>query len=55
MSGARGRLVLLCGVHGLRGPDGPLPYRDEAERLEAEKKAAYTWNIGKVIRMDPGE
>ena len=30
-------------------------YSNEAERVEAEKKAAYTWNIGKVIRMDPGE
>ena len=39
-----------CGAHTAH-----FAYNNEEERLEAEKKAAYTWNIGKVIRMDPGE
>ena len=39
-----------CGAHTAH-----FAYNNDAERVEAEKKAAYTWNIGKVIRMDPGE
>lgn len=34
---------------------GQYPYKNEAEMLEAEKAAVRTWNIGKVIRCDPGE
>ena len=30
-------------------------YRSEAEKVEAEKKVAMLWNIGKVIRSDVGE
>ena len=27
----------------------------QAERLEAARKAAHLWNIGKVVRSDIGE
>ena len=30
-------------------------YRTPAERDEAARKAAYLWNIGKVVRADIGE
>lgn len=30
-------------------------FRTEAERLEAARKAAHLWNIGKVVRSDIGE
>ena len=39
-----------CGAHTAH-----FAYNNEAERMEAEKKAASTWNMGKVIRMEPGE
>lgn len=43
-------MCLDCGAQtasfGYKTPEG---------RLEAAKQAAYTWNIGKVIRPDPGE
>ena len=41
---------LDCGAHTAH-----FSYNTDEERAEAERKAAYTWNIGKVIRMDPGE
>jgi hypothetical protein len=33
----------------------PLGYKTPRERLEAARKVAHLWNIGKVIRSDPGE
>ncbi len=30
-------------------------YGNEAEKLEAEKKVAMLWNIGKVVKSDVGE
>ncbi len=30
-------------------------YGNEAEKLEAEKKVAMLWNIGKVVRGDTSE
>lgn len=41
---------LDCGCH-----TAELSYNSEEERLEMAKKAATTWNIGKVIQMSPGE
>lgn len=34
---------------------GEFAYGNDAERKEAAKKAAYVWNIGKVIRSDLSE
>ena len=34
---------------------GEFGYGNETERIEAAKKAAYVWNIGKVIRSDLSE
>ncbi len=31
------------------------PYRNEEEKEAAEKAALRMWNMGKVIRSDPGE
>lgn len=33
----------------------PLGYKSPAERVEAARKVAHLWNIGKVLRSDPGE
>jgi len=41
---------LDCGSH-----TGELSYSNEEERMEAARRAAHTWNIGKVIAMSPGE
>ena len=30
-------------------------YSNEEEKLEAEKRVATLWNIGKVIKINPGE
>lgn len=30
-------------------------YKNEEERAQAEQSAARTWNMGKVIRCEPGE
>ena len=30
-------------------------YKNDAERVEAEKKVVTLWNIGKVVRSDIGE
>ena len=32
-----------------------LSYKNDAERLEAARMAARTWNYRKVIRPNPGE
>ena len=34
---------------------GEFEYGNDEERKEAAKKAAYVWNIGKVIRSDLSE
>ena len=39
-----------CGAHTVY-----VEYDNETEKLEAERKVAMLWNIGKVIKSDPGE
>lgn len=39
-----------CGAHTIY-----LEYETEEEKLEAERNVIHLWNIGKVVRMDPGE
>ena len=34
---------------------GAFEYRSAGERLDAARKAAHLWNIGKVVRGDIGE
>ena len=41
---------LDCGAH-----TAELSYKNEAERREAARLAARTWNFRKVIRPTPGE
>ena len=41
---------LDCGCH-----TAEMSFKNEEEKLQAAQKAAHTWNIGKVIRSDPGE
>ena len=30
-------------------------YNNDEEKKQAERSVAYLWNIGKVIKQDPGE
>ena len=39
-----------CGAHTVY-----VEYENEAEKLEAERKVAMLWNIGKIIKINPGE
>lgn len=39
-----------CGAHTVY-----LEYENEEQKLEAERGVARLWNIGKVIKSDPGE
>lgn len=39
-----------CGAHTVY-----VEYSNEEEKLEAEKRVATLWNIGKVIKINPGE
>ena len=39
-----------CGAHTVY-----VEYDNETEKVEAERKVAMLWNIGKVIKSDPGE
>ena len=32
-----------------------IEYENEKQKAEAEKKVAMLWNIGKVIKINPGE
>lgn len=41
---------LDCGAH-----TAEIPYKTKEERLTAARNASHLWNIGKVIRPDPGE
>ena len=41
---------LQCGAHTAH-----FAYHSDAERDQAEQNAAHMWNMGKVIRQDPGE
>lgn len=41
---------LDCGAH-----TAEIAYENEAERELAEQAAVRLWNMGKVIRPDPGE
>ena len=41
---------LDCGAH-----TAELSYQNDDERMEAARRAAHTWNIGKVLSMSPGE
>ena len=38
-----------CGAHTVY-----VEYDNETEKVEAERKVAMLWNIGKVIKSDPG-
>ena len=40
----------ICGAHTVY-----LEYENEEQMHEAERKVARLWNIGKVIKQDPGE
>lgn len=39
-----------CGAHTVY-----VDYNNEDEKTEAEKMVARLWNLGKVIKSDPGE
>ena len=39
-----------CGAH-----TASIEYRTPSERFEVAKKAAHLWNVGKLLRSDPGE
>ena len=39
-----------CGAHTVY-----IEYSNEEEKAEAERQVARLWNIGKVIKSDPGE
>lgn len=39
-----------CGAHTVY-----VEYSNEEEKQEAEKRVAALWNMGKVIRLNPGE
>lgn len=39
-----------CGSHTVY-----MDYSNEEEKKEAERKVAMLWNIGKVIKSNPGE
>lgn len=39
-----------CGAHTVY-----LEYANEEQKLEAEQGVARLWNLGKVIKSDPGE
>ena len=43
-------MCMCCGGH-----TAECGYKTPEERLEAARKVAHLWNIGKVIRSDPGE
>ena len=43
-------MCLDCGAQ-----TGAFEFKTPAERPEAARKAAYVWNIGKVVRGDIGE
>ena len=40
----------ICGAHTVY-----MEYDNEEEKIEAEKAVCRLWNIGKVIKQDPGE
>lgn len=40
----------ICGAHTVY-----LEYENEEQKKEAERGVARLWNIGKVIKQDPGE
>lgn len=39
-----------CGAH-----TAEFEFKSEKDKHEAAKKAAKVWNMGKVVRSDPGE
>ena len=41
---------LDCGAH-----TAEIPYKTKEERLTSARNASHLWNIGKVLRPDPGE
>lgn len=40
----------ICGAHTVY-----LEYENDQQKKEAERGVARLWNIGKVIKQDPGE
>ena len=43
-------MCMDCGCH-----TAEISYKAPTERITAAKNAAHLWNIGKVLRSDPGE
>ncbi len=43
-------MCLDCGAQ-----TASIAYKTPEQRLEAARSAAHLWNIGKVVRSDPGE
>ena len=43
-------MCLDCGAQ-----TGPFSFKTPEERVEAAQRAAYTWNIGKVLRGGVGD
>ena len=39
-----------CGAHTVY-----VEYNSDSEKIDAERSVARLWNMGKVIKMDPGE
>ena len=43
-------MCMDCGCH-----TAEISYKAPTERITSAKNAAHLWNIGKVLRSDPGE
>ena len=43
-------MCLECGCHTV-----VVDFKSEKDKLDAAKKVAHLWNIGKVIKSEPGE
>ena len=43
-------MCMECGAQ-----TGAFEYKKEEDRIEAARKAAHIWNIGKVTKVEPGE
>lgn len=43
-------MCLECGARTVN-----VDYRSEEDRLQAAKRVAHLWNIGKVLKSTPGE
>lgn len=43
-------MCMDCGAHTV-----VIDFKKEEDKLDAAKRAAHLWNIGKAIPMEPGE